>query len=295
MHTKLKNLIQLSVSTALVLSVGTAWAFPGNLKSISAQKNVVKVGENVNLTVTGTVQCGVTINNANGKIWTIALTDTANPATKTFGTSFNKAAKFHVTAQGQGNGNKDCSLISAVAVDITVLGDAPACTSDLGVQKDYQAIGIQVKTCEVSSTPPVTTVNRPATGETTGSAASANPGLSLSHTKVTNVSVPAYAVLTGNDFVVKVDGKIGQGGNCPTSIVIDKIKPEQKNNYGNLASPYQSSGFPRIYSFKLTEAGTYQARILVNAPGDFQACGYNGEKTIPGDLSQIVVADPVTK
>nr|WP_295786361.1 hypothetical protein [Rhodoferax sp.] len=293
MHTKLKNLIQVGVSTALVLGVGTAWAFPGHLTGMSAQKKVVKVGEDVNLTVTGTVQCGVTINNANGKIWTIALTDTANPATKFFGTSFNKAGKFHVTAQGQGNGNKDCSLISVVGVDITVLGDAPACTSDMGLQKDYQAIGIQVKTCEVASTPPAMTVNRPTLGETTASAGSANPGLGVAHTKVTNVSAPA-SVSAGNYFVVKVNGTMGQG-NCPTSIVIDQISPDLKSNYGNLASPYQSSGFERSYSFRLTEKGTYQARILVNAPGNTQACGYNGEKTIPGDLSKIVITDPVAQ
>lgn len=293
MTLKLKNLIRVGVSTALVLTVGAAWAVPGHLTGITAQKSVVKVGEDVNLTVKGTVQCGVTINNANGKIWTIALTDTANPATKFFGTSFNKPGKFHVTAQGQGNGDKDCSVISSVAVDITVLGDPPACTFDTAVQKDYQAIGIQVKGCEVASTPHVTTVGRPAAGATSAEVGSANPGLAITPTQITKVQLSTTSLMAGSPLVVSVYG-VGQQINCGSSIVIDQLSPNLISNFGQMASKYQTEtgGWPRKTAFNVTEPGTYQARLLVNSA---LSCGYKGEGSISGDLSKFTVVPAVAK
>ncbi len=293
MNIKLKNFIQVGVSTALVLGVGTAWAFPGHLTGMSAQKSIVKVGEDVNLTVTGTVRCGVTINNANGKIWTIALTDPSTPPSKSFGTSFNKTGKFHVTAQGQGNTDKDCSLISAVAADITVLGEPPACTFDVAVQKDYQAIGIQVKTCEVSSTPHVSSVSRPVTGATVAEVGSANPGLVVTPTQITKVQLSATSLMAGSPLEVKVFG-VGQQKYCGSSIVIDQLSPSQINNYGQMSSKYQyeTGGWPRKAIFNITEPGTYRARLLIN---DTASCGYKGEGSISGDLSPFDVVPAVAK
>lgn len=293
MNLKLKKLIRLGAATSLVLSVGTAWAFPGHLTGISAQKSIVKVGEDLNFTVTGTVKCGVTINNANGKIWTIALTDPSATPSKFFGTSYNKAGKFHVTAQGQGNTDKDCSLISAVAVDVTVLGEPPACSSDIAVQKNYQAIGIQVKSCEVSSTPHVAALGRPVTGATTAEAGSANPGLVVAPTQITKVQLSAASLMGGSPLVVSVYGK-GLQKNCGSSIVIDQLSPKVISNYGQMASTYQyeTGGWPRKAAFNVTEPGTYQTRLLVN---DALSCGYMGEGSISGDLSKFEVVPAVAK
>ncbi len=161
MNMRLTKIIQAGVSTALALSVGTAWS--GQLTGLSANKTIVKIGEQVNLTAIGTVQCGVMINDGNGQSWPIGLTDPTSRPTKLFGISYDHAGKFHVTATGKGGtGSKDCISNRSMAVDITVLGAPPRCTFDMDVQKDYQAIGVQVKACEVSSTPPVTAVSQPA-------------------------------------------------------------------------------------------------------------------------------------
>lgn len=93
-------------------------------------------------------------------------------------------------------------------------------------------------------------------------------------------------------FIVKINGQ-GLAKNCSTSLVIDRLLPELKSNYANLATAYQSGSWPRQNTFSLNEEGTYQVRLLPGA--DAFSCGYKGEGSTPGDLTKVVVSPAIAK
>jgi len=119
----------------------------------------------------------------------------------------------------------------------------------------------------------------------------------MAPTKITQVKVSAASVMAGAPLEVRVYGT-GQQKYCGTSIVIDQLTPQVKNNYGDMSSKYQyeTGGWPRIATFTITEVGTYQVRLLINV-GNQNAinCGYQGEGSISGDLSKFEVVPPVAK
>lgn len=123
------------------------------------------------------------------------------------------------------------------------------------------------------------------------SAASTTPATAVTPTKITSITVSSTQLQPGMSFVVKVNG-LGLPKNCNTSLVIDRLQPELKANYANLATAYQSSAWPRQNTFTLTEEGTYQVRLL---PASGSACGYGGEGSIPGDLTKVVVTPAIAK
>lgn len=293
MNMKLKNLMNTGICATLLFGAGGAWA--GQLTGLTAVKKIVKVGEDVNLIATGTAQCGVMINDGNGKIWAIGLTDTNNPATKSFGASYNKAGKFHLTATGKGGiGKLDCSPNPVMAVDITVLGAPPACTFDAALQKDYLAVGIQVKTCEVSSNPPVAIGGRAGTVDTTAVAGSPKPGLTVAHTKITSMQVSGTQLKTGGTLTVKVNGT-GMETQCPTTVLVG----HNGNNYWKSTNQASTGAWPRVSTYVLPEAGKYLVRIAPMemaslSPAEKTACGFSivsDNSGIPGDFTFVEVTD----
>jgi hypothetical protein len=293
MNMKFKNLMNAGICVTLLCGASGAWA--GQLTGLTAVKKIVKVGEDVNLVATGTAQCGVMVNDGNGKSWAIALTDTKSPATKSFGASYNKPGKFHLMAVGKGGmGPSDCNSNPVMAVDITVLGAPPECTFDMALQKDYQAIGIQVKTCEVSSKPPVAMGTHPEIVQTTGVAGSTQPGLTVAHTKITSMQVSDMQLKTGGTLTVKVNGT-GNEAHCPTTIAIG----HNGSNYWKSTNQASTGGWPRVSTYVLPEAGKYLVRIAPMETANLSAaektaCGFNisyNNSGIPGDFAQVEVTD----
>lgn len=129
----------------------------------------------------------------------------------------------------------------------------------------------------------------PAVTPPSASASSPAPGLVVTPTKITGITVSSTKLIPGMPFIVKIHG-VGVAKNCSSSLVIDRLLPELKSNYANLATAYQSSAWPRQNTFTLTEEGTYQVRLL---PGS--GCGYGGEGSIPGDLTKVVVSPAIAK
>jgi hypothetical protein len=291
MNTKIDSFIRTSIATALVLSAGAALAVPGHLTGITAQKSVVKVGQIAPLLVTGTVKsCGVEVNNGAGKTWHIALTDPSPSPSKSFGTVYDKPGKYKVVAKGAGNTDADCSSISAVSVDITVLGDAPACTSDAAVQKDYQAIGVQVKTCEMSSTRPVAVRVQPTPGASTADVGSTQPNVAIAPAKITEIALSSTYVQVGQPFTIQVKGSGMKPQDCPSSIVIDQLSPKVVMDYGHQPAKWNSNGFPRNETSIIKEEGTYQVRLMLH---DWSYSCVNS--SLIGNLAKFTVGPAIAK
>ena len=279
-----KNLVQAGVCTTLICGANAAIA--GQLTGFYAVKKTVKVGEFVSLVASGTAQCGVVINDGNGKIWQIGLTDTMNPATKSFGASYNKPGKFHLTAAGKGGAGKlDCNAAPVLAEDVTVLGAPPPCTFDTAVQKEYLEVGIKVKTCEVSSTPPTQVGTR---ADAPPVVVSDNHVPGLAPAKITGVVVTPQSVYLGGSFLVTANGT-GAGtslANCVSGFYLDKLVDPKVYGYAisynhfKLPTYDQNTAFPRKTTFTPTEVGTYQVRIIPG--GNYATCGLENSTKIPG-------------
>lgn len=293
MNTTFKHLITTGLCSAFILGASAASA--GQLTGLNVPKKFVKVGESVPMVVSGTAQCAVMINDGNGKAWQIALTDPSNPPSKTFDALYNKAGKFHLTATANNVGKVACNTAPAMAVDITVLGTPPACTFDKAVQKEYLEIGVQVKTCEVLSTPPTKINNRAdTTVDTTAVVANPKPGLAVAHTKITSLQVSGTQLTAGATLTVKVYGT-GLETQCPTTVSIEH-KGLTKWKYTNQAS---TGAWPRVSTYVLPEAGKYFVRIapleMVSlSAAEILACGFTmayNNTGIPGDLTIVEVSD----
>jgi hypothetical protein len=283
------NLVQAGICTTLICSANAAVA--GQLTGFYAVKKTVKVGELVSLVASGTAQCGVMINDGNGKTWPIALTDTMNPATKSFGASYNKPGKFHLTATGKGGAGKlDCNAAPVLTEDVTVLGAPPPCTFDTAVQKEYLEVGIKVKTCEISATPPIHVGTR---ADAPPVVVSGNPGLSVSHTKITSLQVSGTQLKTGDTLTVKVFGT-GLETQCPTTVYLDNVVGAVLKSVDQVAT----GAWPRVSGHVLPKAGKYFVHITPAQSAQLSdaekvACGFklfNGSG-IDGDPTTIEVTD----
>lgn len=123
-----------------------------------------------------------------------------------------------------------------------------------------------------------------------------NPGLSVAHTKITQVVVPAK-VLPGTPLTVKVFGT-GVETQCPTTVLIGK---DGNTYYKKGAVQFGTGAWPRVSTFML-DPGVYSVRISMTegGPGTTQAereaCGTtyaNGNTGIAGDGTIVTVANPV--
>ena len=284
-----KNLVQAGVCTTLMCGANAAMA--GQLTGFYAVKKTVKVGGLVSLVASGTAQCGVMINDGNGKVWPIALTDTVSPPTKSFDVSYNKPGKFHLTAAGKGGAGKlDCNAAPELSEYVTVLGAPPPCTFDTAVQKEYLEIGIKVKTCEVSATPPTQVGTR---ADAPPVVVSGNPGLSVSHTKITSLQVSGTQLKTGDTLTVKVFGT-GLETQCPTTVYLDNIVGAMLKPVDQVAT----GAWPRVSGHVLPKAGKYFVHIMPAQSAQLSdaeklACGFklfNGSGVV-GDPTTIEVTD----
>jgi len=129
-------------------------------------------------------------------------------------------------------------------------------------------------------------------------AASTKPGLTVPHTRITQVQAPTQ-VKPGSPLTVKVFGT-GVETQCATTVLIG-----QNGNAYFKKGPvqYATGAWPRVATF-LLEPGTYQVRISMteggpsNTQAEREACGTtyaNGNTGIPGDGTIVVVGDAIAK
>jgi hypothetical protein len=118
------------------------------------------------------------------------------------------------------------------------------------------------------------------------------PDLTVAPSKIINVEVSSTKVTAGMPLVVKVNAAGVQQQNCSTRIIIDQLAPQIKNNYNDLATSFQI-GPQRKYMFTLSEAGKYQVRLAMKTGS--LPCGYQGEGSIPGDLTKFEILPAVAK
>jgi hypothetical protein len=129
-------------------------------------------------------------------------------------------------------------------------------------------------------------------------AATTKPGLTVPHTKITQVQAPAQ-VKAGAPLTVKVFGT-GLETQCATTVLIG----QGSNTYFKKGPvQYATGAWPRVATFML-DPGTYHVRISMTegGPGTTQAereaCGTtyaNGNTGIPGDGTTVVVGDAIPK
>jgi hypothetical protein len=129
-------------------------------------------------------------------------------------------------------------------------------------------------------------------------AATTQPGLTVPHTKITQVQAPTQ-VKPGSPLTVKVFGT-GLETQCATTVLIG----QGSNTYFKKGPvQYATGAWPRVATFML-DPGTYHVRISMTegGPGTTQAereaCGTtyaNGNTGIPGDGTTVVVGDVIAK
>jgi hypothetical protein len=129
-------------------------------------------------------------------------------------------------------------------------------------------------------------------------AATTKPGLTVPHTKITQVQAPAL-VKPGTPLTVKVFGT-GLETQCPTTVLIGQ---GSKTYFKTGPVQYATGAWPRVATFML-EPGTYHVRISMTEGGpsttqaEREACGTtyaNGNTGIPGDGTTVVVGDAIPK
>jgi hypothetical protein len=178
------------------------------------------------------------------------------------------------------NGQPSLDRVRTYGADGTYTFTAKAKSGCTGEAKVTFTIGTPGRTAPV-----------PAAGGMGGAPAvvSANPGLTLAHTKITSMQVSANQLTVGTPLVVKVFGT-GLENTCPTTVLIGK----NGNAYFKKGAVQWATGsWPRVSSFSL-EPGTYKVQISMTegGPGTSQAereaCGAN---SIAGEGATVVVND----
>lgn len=119
---------------------------------------------------------------------------------------------------------------------------------------------------------------------------SANPGLTVAHTKITSMQVSATQLTVGTPLIVKVFGT-GLENTCPTTVLIGK---NGNAYYKKGAVQWATGSWPRVSSFSL-EPGTYKVQVSMTEGGpggstqaEREACGAG---SVAGDGATVVVND----
>ncbi|MES2948276.1 MAG: hypothetical protein V4858_07020 [Pseudomonadota bacterium] len=129
---------------------------------------------------------------------------------------------------------------------------------------------------------------------TAGRAISANPALTVAHTRITSMQVSSTSLKVGDTLIVKMYGT-GVETQCPTTVLI----AYKGNNYYKVSHQVGTGAWPRVSSFVLTAPGQYLVRNLATesamlSEAEKLACGFHysyGTSGIPGDNAVIEVAD----
>ncbi len=127
-----------------------------------------------------------------------------------------------------------------------------------------------------------------------GRAISANPALTVAHTKITSMQVSGTSLKIGDTLTVRMYGT-GVETQCPTTVLIG----HKGNNYYKVSHQVGTGAWPRVSTFVLTEPGQYLVRNLATesamlSEAEKLACGFHysyGTSGIPGDNAVIEVAD----
>ncbi len=118
-----------------------------------------------------------------------------------------------------------------------------------------------------------------------------HPNVSLVPVRITGITVSSNYVEVGHPLIVKVNGVGANPQWCPTSILIDQLAPNQKNDYGDPPSNFKSGGWPRSDTFVINEEGIYQVRLLPGTGTSQCFVSY----PVPGDLVKITVGPAIPK
>jgi hypothetical protein len=122
--------------------------------------------------------------------------------------------------------------------------------------------------------------------------ATVNPNLTLAHTKITKLVVPAK-VAFGQPVVAQVYGT-GNEANCKTRVSIYKATAANTFTPQEYGAILQNTGnWPRTTSFKVAP-GNYRVSISVDQ-GNADETSLCGATTLTGQDSMVVVADEIAK
>ena len=137
----------------------------------------------------------------------------------------------------------------------------------------------------------------PAVAQPGASAINPAPGLVVTPTKMTSITVSATNLMVGSTLNVKLNG-IGDAkyAGCGSRIKIEQVGvAEQWNGYPGVAQTMEDfSKWPKTQAFIFKAPGQYLVRLFVydGAPA---SCGYAGPGSVPGDLKKITVVDATAK
>lgn len=137
----------------------------------------------------------------------------------------------------------------------------------------------------------------PAVAQPAAPAINASPGLIITPTKMTGITVSATSLMVGAAVTVKLNG-IGDAkyAGCGSRIKIEQVGiAEQWNGYPGVAQTMEDfSKWPKTQVFVFKAPGQYLVRLVVYS-GAPASCGYAGPGSVPGDLTKITVVDATAK
>ena len=125
-----------------------------------------------------------------------------------------------------------------------------------------------------------------------------NPGLVVTPTKMTGITVSATSLMIGSLLTVKIHG-VGDPTNaaCGSDVSINYLGggPSSPLTYHGVSETEENfTKWPKTQSFNFTLPGQYEVKLGVYA-GAPASCGYSGPGSIPGDLTKIQVVESTAK